>query len=70
MVSGTRTLAMDPLVPLGWGLGLPSMGLVPARPADWDLGNLGAQSMPWPLCHVPRVIPEQIPLVWQGLLSY
>lgn len=27
--------------------------------SDWDLGSLEAKSMPWALCHVPRVALEQ-----------
>lgn len=67
-MSGTGTLG-----PVGCRVWALWIRLVLAHPAnarsDWDLGSLEAKSMPWALCHVPRVALEQFFSLWWDALS-
>lgn len=59
----TGMLAVVPLGPLGCRVGSSRISFVPAHPGDawldWDLGCLGAVSMPWASCCLPQAITEQ-----------
>lgn len=59
MVSGIGMLEVEPLGPVGLGLGFPRIRLVSACPkdagSDLDLGNAGARSTHLALSHIPRV---------------
>lgn len=73
-LSGTRVLMSDPLSSVGCEVGPQWIGLVDGRPVDAQLhcepGNLEARQTPWVLCHIPRIIPEQVLLKAEHIVQH
>lgn len=74
LLSGTRVLMSDPLSSVGCEVGPQWIGLVDGRPMDAQLhcepGNLEARPTPWVLCHIPRIIPEQVLLKAEHIVQH